>query len=184
MSNFDARRLATLIEPHLEALFRAAFRLARNKPDAEDLVQETCVRACQRISTLDESAQVKAWLLRVMYNVFVDVTRRAKRSPIIVVEGRADPVASFPGADPDPEESASRTDREEQLQRAWTRLKKDQRVLLALRAEGYGLSEIGEITAVAEEVLHARLYRARRSLARHIEDEEATESKPRMEFTK
>jgi RNA polymerase sigma-70 factor (ECF subfamily) len=153
MPNSDAKRFATLIEPHLGALFRAAFRFARNRPDAEDLVQETCVRACQRLSTLDESAQVKAWLLRVMYNLFVDGTRRAQRSPITVVERRADPVASFPGADPDPEESASMSEREEQLQRAWSRLGKDQRALLALRAEGHGLSDIAELTGVAENVV-------------------------------
>jgi RNA polymerase sigma-70 factor (ECF subfamily) len=180
----DARRFATLIEPHLEVLFRAAFRLARNKPDAEDLVQETCVRACQRISTFDQTAPVKAWLLRVMYNVFVDGTRRVQRSPTIVVRDGAGIVASSPGADPDPEELASRSDREALLQRAWSRLGAEQRALLALRAEGYRLSEIAEIAAVAENVVHARLYRARRSLARQIENEEVTKSKTRMESTK
>lgn len=184
MSESDAGRFANLIEPHLDALFRAAFRLARNTPDAEDLVQETCVRAYQRVSTLDESRQVKAWLLRVMYNVFVDEIRRAGRSPIMDLEDGADHVASFPGADPDPEESASTSEREEQLRRAWSRLGKDQRALLALRAEGYGLSEIAGFTGVAEDALSARLYRARRSFARHLKDEEATELETRLEFSK
>lgn len=48
MPNPDARLFATLIEPHLDALFRAAYRLARNRADAEDLVQESCVRAFER----------------------------------------------------------------------------------------------------------------------------------------
>jgi hypothetical protein len=48
--NPDARRFEILIEPHLDALFRAAYRLARNRADAEDLVQETCVRAYERIA--------------------------------------------------------------------------------------------------------------------------------------
>jgi DNA-directed RNA polymerase specialized sigma24 family protein len=42
------QRFHRLIEPHLDALFRAAYRLTRNRPDAEDLVQEACVRAFER----------------------------------------------------------------------------------------------------------------------------------------
>lgn len=76
------------------------------------------------------------------------------------------------------------SDREEQLQNAWSRLGRDQRALLALCAEGYGLSEIAEVIGVAEDALYARLYRARRSLARHLKDEGATESETRMGFSK
>lgn len=184
MANAGARLFKGLIEPHLDALFRAAFRLARNKPDAEDLVQETCVRACQRISTLDDSRNIKAWLLRVLHNVFVDGTRRSERSPVTGLKDGRNRVASFPSTDPDPEESTFIVQREEQLQRAWSKLDRDQRVLLALRAEGYGLSEIGEITGLATDALNARLYRARRSLARHLKDEEANEPEHRLELAK
>ena len=59
MSNSDGQRSRRLIEPHLDALFRAAFRLARNTADAEDLVQEACIRAYQRLSELDESRRVE-----------------------------------------------------------------------------------------------------------------------------
>lgn len=175
MSSSDARHFKGLIEPHLDALFRAAFRLARNQADAEDLVQETCVRACRRISELDESRHVKAWLLRVLYNVFVDAARRARRSPVTSLGNDSDPVSSSPCPDPGPEESACTSQREEQLDRAWLKLDRGQRVLLALRAEGYGLSEISEFTSVPIDVLNARLYRARQSFARHLRDEETDE---------
>jgi len=173
MSNSDTRRFDSLIEPHLDALFRAAFRLARNRADAEDLVQETCVRACRRISKLDESRHVKAWLLRVLHNVFVDAARRARRSPVRSLGDGRDPVRLSPCTDPGPEESACTSQREEQLQRAWSKLDRGHRVLLALRAEGYGLSEIAEFTSVPIDALNARLYRARQSFARHLRDEEA-----------
>lgn len=184
MSNSNARHFKGLIEPHLDALFRAAFRLARNKPDAQDLVQETCVRAYQRISTLDESRHVKAWLLRVLHNVFVDGARRARRSPVTSLTDDMDRVTSSPCTDLNPEESAYASQREEQLQRAWSKLGRGQRALLALRAEGYGLSEIAEITGLAMGPLNARLYRARQSFARHLKDEEANEPENRMGLAK
>lgn len=181
MPKSDARRLAGLIEPHLNALFRAAFRLARNKPDAEDLVQETCIRACQQISTLDESRHIKAWLLRVLYNLFVDGARRVRRSPVTSLVEGTDRVASFADTGPDPEELTYTSQREEQLQRAWSKLSRSQRALLALRAEGYRLSEIADAIGLANDAVSARLYRARQSFARNLKDEEASEPDNRME---
>ena len=184
MSNSRAQRFKGLIEPHLDALFRAAFRLAHDEADAEDLVQETCVRACQRISELDESRHIKAWLLRVLHNVFVDGVRRARRSPVMTLENAADRVTSSPCTDPNPEELACTSQQEEDLHRAWLKLDRGHRALLALRAEGYRSSEIAEITGHTPDALYARLYRARQSFARHLEDEQAKESGNRLEFAK
>lgn len=182
MPNADARRFKALVEPHLDALFRAAFRLSRNQADAEDLVQETCVRAYLSIGELRESQAVRAWLLRVLHNLFVDIMRHARRAPIVSREDCADPVNASP--DLNPEESASATEREEQLQRAWLRLDRGHRGLLALRAEGYTLPEIREITGLTMDVLNARLYRARRSFARHLTEEQGLSPGVRMEIAK
>jgi len=183
MPTADAHRFKGLIEPHLDALFRAAFRLARNRADADDLVQETCVRAYVRVAELRESQPVKAWLLRVLHNVFVDGARRARRSPVTAVQDDAD-LASSACPDPNPEERAGMTQREEQLHRAWLKLDRGHRALLALRAEGYGLSEIAEITGLPAEALNARLYRARVSLARSLNQERAAEAGIRREKVK
>ena len=180
MSSTNAFSFKRLVEPHLDALYRAAFRLVRNDAEAQDLVQETCIRAYQRISELDESRHVKGWLLRVLHNVFVDETRRARRSPVTSLEEVG--ASSSPCLDPGPEEATYARQREEQLARAWSKLERDQRALLALRAEGYGLSEIAEITGAAVTALSARLYRARQSLARYLEQE--AESEHRREVAK
>lgn len=184
MPNADARRFKALIEPHLEALFRAAFRLSRNKADAEDLVQETCVRAYLRIGQLRESQPVKAWLLRVLHNVFVDGVRRARLAPVADPGDGEGTAASPANTGPNAEESAYTTQREEQLHRAWSRLDRGHRALLALRAEGYTLAEIGEITGLAMDALNARLYRARRSFARHLTEEQGLAPGTRMEIAK
>ena len=184
MSNSVGRRFTDLIEPHLDTLFRAAFRLTRNQGDAEDLVQETCARAFQCVPELDESRHVKGWLLRVLHNVFVDNTRRARRSPVTTLEEGTDCAASSPCSDPNPEESTYTAQREEQLEGAWAKLERGQRALLALRAEGYWLSEITEITGLTTTVLNARLYRARQSFARLLRDEQTNAPENRKEITK
>lgn len=171
MPGTDHTRFTALIEPHLEALFRAAWRLARNRADAEDLVQETCVRACERLGELRETGEVKAWLLRVMHNLFIDGARRARNSPLQVTGDGPDHALANPG--PTPEESLDRDQHLARLERAWVRLEHGHRVLLALRAEGYTLAEISEITHIAIDALTMRLYRARQNLARRLQQEPA-----------
>ena len=175
------QQFKALIEPHLDALFRAAYRLARNRADAEDLVQEACVRAFDHIGELREHEPVKGWLLRVLHNSFVDGRRRAKRSPI-VSRGETD-VEAFASTSPSPEDSACTAQREELLQRAWLRIDRGHRALLALRAEGYSLSEIAHITGLQIDVLNSRLYRARQSFALHLRAEPVLHA-ARMEIAK
>lgn len=171
MTGTDHNRFTALIAPHLEALFRAAWRLTRNRADAEDLVQETCVRACERLGELYGTGQVKAWLLRVMHNLFVDGVRRARISPVEAAGDGPDHAVASPG--PTPEESLDQQQRLAQLEQAWSRLERGHRALLALRAEGYTLAEISEITHIAMDALTMRLYRARQSLARCLQHETA-----------
>ena len=178
MPNADAERFATLIEPHLDALFRAAYRLARNRADAEDLVQETCVRAFGHNALPRDPRLVKPWLLRVMHNLFIDGVRRAR----LVSSGDGES-AGPSAAHQSPEESLSTAQREDQLHRAWLKLDRNHRALLALRAEGYSVQEISEITGVDGEALNARLYRARRSLARYLAEHEPA-PRIRMETAK
>lgn len=182
MSNPDAKRFEILIEPHLDALFRAAHRLARNRADAEDLVQETCVRAYEHIAEPRDPQLIKPWLLRVMHNLFIDGVRRARVASL--ASSGDDEEAASSAAHQSPEESLSTAQREEQLHRAWLKLDRNHRALLALQAEGYSVKEISEITGVDGEALNARLYRARRNLARHLAAEHETAPRIRMEIAK
>ncbi len=182
MPRSDNKRFTSLVEPHLDALFRAAYRLTRNRADAEDLVQETCVRACERLDGLEDAGPVKSWLLRVMHNRFVDGARRARVSPIDVHADSAESTAPCPH--PTPEESLASAQRMAQLERAWQRLDRAQQALLALRAEGYTLPEISKITNIAVDALTMRLYRARQNLTRSLQQERAPSSTPFMEAVK
>ena len=62
MPGIDNKRFSALVEPHLEALFRAAYRLTRNRADAEDLVQETFAKAFAAPGRLQPGSNLGAWV--------------------------------------------------------------------------------------------------------------------------
>lgn len=76
----NAQADARLIEAELDLLHRLAFRLARHAVDAEDLVQETCLRAWRARDQLRRVADPRAWLCRILRNAWFDQCRRRHRS--------------------------------------------------------------------------------------------------------
>lgn len=163
-------RFDTLVAPHLGTLLRVAYRLVRNTSDAQDLVQETCVAACENPAGVGAAEHPVRWLLSVLHRRFVDRARRQMRSSLVPLD-EADAAVPLVCAQPGPEESLLQADSESALVNAYLQLEDIQRTLLVLRAEGYDLSEIQSITGLPKEVLRARLHRARRSLARHLDEQ-------------
>lgn len=151
---FDA-----LVAPHLAALFRSAYRLTGNRADAEDVVQEVCVRAFAHLEAMRALEQPKTWLLKIAYRVFVDGVRRRARSPVRA--GGEDFDAIRTSDDPTPEERVDAELTERRLLTAFAKLDREQRALLALQVEGYSLAELHAMTDLSTDVLKARLYRAR-----------------------
>ncbi|HEY9182353.1 MAG TPA: RNA polymerase sigma factor [Gammaproteobacteria bacterium] len=155
---------SALIAPHLAALFRSAYRLTGNRPDAEDLVQEVCMRAYAEIGTLRSFEQPKGWLFKVAYRAFLDGVRRRARSRVGATGEDFDATRFSDG--PTPEETTEAELAERRLLDAFGRLDRDQRALLALHVEGHTLAELQAITDLSTDVLKARLYRARVRLGR------------------
>jgi RNA polymerase sigma-70 factor, ECF subfamily len=162
---FDAQ-----VAPHLPTLLRVAYRLVRNRADAQDLVQETCVAACENPDAFGTADHPVRWLLRVLHNRFIDRARSRKRVQLVPLDD-ADSVQQLVSAMPGPEEELLHSDAQRALARAFLQLEEVQRTLLVLRIEGYDLAEIESITGIQREVLRARLHRARNSLARHLQQQ-------------
>jgi RNA polymerase sigma-70 factor, ECF subfamily len=160
---------ARLIAPNLDALFRAAFRLTNHRADAEDLVQDVCVRALGRPDSVRGAASPRAWLLKTQYHVFVDGTRRRKRSPLAATGEDFDAMRA--AEQPSVEDATESELGARRLLAAWRELERDQRALLALHAEGYTLAELEVITDLTTDVLKARLYRARVRLGKLLSAE-------------
>ncbi|HZF28741.1 MAG TPA: RNA polymerase sigma factor [Gammaproteobacteria bacterium] len=164
-------RFAALVEPHYEVLYRAAYRLTRSTHDAEDLAQEVCVRAYPRLAELETLEQPRAWLLRVMYRLFVDWTRRYERTHVESME--TVDLSALESDEAGPAELAELLLDGRHLDSAWRKLDSEQRGLLALHdVEGYTLAELGGITGLKEGTLKSRLHRARVRLGKLLRREQ------------
>jgi RNA polymerase sigma factor (sigma-70 family) len=172
MKTTPHEQFSRLIAPHLDALFRAAYRLAGNRADAEDLVQDVCVRAYANLGAMTALDQPKSWLLKIQYRVFVDGARHRERSPLRTTGEDLD--ATAVSAEPGPDEVAEATLAEARILQACSRLDHEQRALLALQVEGYSLAEMQSITDLSTDVLKARLYRARVRLGKLLGAERKT----------
>jgi RNA polymerase sigma-70 factor (ECF subfamily) len=160
---------------YLDALYRMARRLTRRPADAEDLVQETYARALRGAATFTQGTNLRAWLFRVLRNVFLDGVRR---------EGRGIPVDA--GADPDgaPDPAASgdgwlRGDAElerlrhvvgEEIEEALGTLPEEARMVVLLDVEGLAEAEIAEVMGCAPGTVKSRLHRARAALRARLGD--------------
>ena len=154
----------------VEQIYRVAYRLTGNSHDAEDLVQDVCERALRKAPEVASSDDLRRWLLRVLYNRFVDGTRHRQRSPLVAADTHSGEAAAKLEA-PDSESLAVQSQEESALIRAWNRLEQEQQMLLLLRAEGYDLDEISGIVEIDKPALSSRLHRARSSLAKYLEQE-------------
>jgi RNA polymerase sigma-70 factor (ECF subfamily) len=173
MSEAVEQRFASLVQPHFAALYRAAMRLTRRRADAEDLVQEVCLRAYSRLDDLRAVTSSRAWLMRALYHLFIDATRRKRRQSSISLPG--DDAAGAPlSEEAGPERLAEAGRMHERLAAVWDRLDAEQKALLSLHAEGHDLEELAAIFAVNKNALSARLHRARQRLAKLLAADEAT----------
>src|SRR6266545_4632964 len=77
----DQAEFAELAMPYMSALYSAALRMTRNPSDAEDLVQETYLRAYRGFGGFREGTNLKAWLYKILTNTFINTYRAKKRRP-------------------------------------------------------------------------------------------------------
>ena len=140
-----------------------AYRLAGNVHDADDLVQETFVRAVPRLDQLDpETADVGAYLFTTLRNLFLKQVERTKRQqPMAEVP---EPVLPTPIED-DPERGTLLRRQQDEVRLANARLQPRQRLVLALRElEDRSYAEIGELVDMKENAVAQLIFRARESL--------------------
>ena len=95
----DADAFRVLVERHSRALFRLAYRMTGNEQDAEDVVQESFLRAYRQLAQFDERASFGTWLYRIAANCSLDLVRsRKRRSEQLALRRRAGDGRSHGGA--------------------------------------------------------------------------------------
>src|SRR6516162_11249504 len=77
----DQAKFAEQAMPYMSALYAAALRMTRNPADAEDLVQETYLRAYRGFEGFEEGTNLRAWLYRILTNTYINAYRAKQRRP-------------------------------------------------------------------------------------------------------
>lgn len=155
---------------HIPALYRSAFRWTGSVDRAEDLVQDLLIRLYPRLDELRGLDQVKPWVMRVMYRIFIDQLRRERSSPVqfgLEMEqgddGDGDTGLPAEGMEPDALVDQELT--QERIMEAWSKLSEEHRIVLALHdIEEYSLVEIAQMTDSPVGTLKSRVHRARARL--------------------
>jgi RNA polymerase sigma-70 factor (ECF subfamily) len=167
-------RFETLVRPHFDALYSAARRMTQSPHDAEDLVQEVCLKACARLEELELIEFRRAWLLKVLYHEFIDNQRRNGRSPVHIAptgtESEEPDLIAEGTAQPD--ELVDLEQRTERVLRAMRFLNADQCALLAMHdVEGFSIDELCRLTGMPAGTIKAQLHRTRMKLGRLLSND-------------
>jgi RNA polymerase sigma-70 factor (ECF subfamily) len=158
--------------PHLQALYSAAVRLTRNERDAEDLVQDSLLRAYRFFDSFEAGTNCKAWLFRIMTNVFCNRYREREREQEILSEAKSSDAnleQFFGGVEGGRDVETALLGRlvSEDVERALAEVPEDFRIAVVLAdLEDFSYKEIAEIMECPAGTVMSRLYRGRKILQR------------------
>ena len=161
----DHTRFEELILPHLDAAYNLARWLTRDVNDAEDVVQDACVRALKYVGSLNNTG-ARAWFLTIVRHAFYDWCKRNRPAEIARDDGTAIDMAVDPAA-VDPVQALLRTVESKALANAIASLPLGYREVLILRElEEMSYKEISRIADIPIGTVMSRLARARGLLQR------------------
>lgn len=171
-SDFDREAL-----PHLDALYSAAYYMTRNERDAEDLVQETFLKAFRHFDKYEVGTNCKAWLFRILTNTFLNKNRRSVREMSFIDEvevgDQADAVTTRDASAHmlDPEASFVSRMMSDTVREALESVPPDFRMAVILAdLQDFSYKEIAEVMDCPVGTVMSRIYRGRRLLQKKLLD--------------
>lgn len=172
----DREAFRVLVERHSRSVFRLAYRMTGNEQDAEDVVQESMLRAYKQLSKFDDRASFGTWLYRITANCSLDLVRSKKRRAqhqSAAPEGDPEmdnPVLTVPSPDPNPERLALSGEVRERLSAAMGELSATERSAFVLRHfEGLSIEDISRVLECQPGAAKHSVFRAVQKLRRALE---------------
>mgnify|MGYP000999680559 FL=1 len=163
--------------PLLDQLYGGALRLTRNPADAEDLVQETYIKAFQAFDSFTQGTNLKAWMYRIMTNLYITNYRKAQRRP---TQTSAEEITDYQLLSSASHESQGLESAEvealkklptSEISEALNALSEDYRMVVYYAdVEGLAYKEIAEIMGVPLGTVMSRLHRGRKKLREALKD--------------
>jgi RNA polymerase sigma-70 factor (ECF subfamily) len=162
---------------YMPALYSAALRMTRNPADAEDLVQETYLKAYRSFSSFEQGTNLKAWLYKILTNSFINTFRAKKRRPSETELGELEDLYLYKrvsatntlGRSAEDEVLEKLTDNE--VKEALEALPDAFRMAVILSdIEGFSYQEIAEITGAPTGTVMSRLHRGRKALQKALHE--------------
>jgi len=173
----DQATFAEQAMEHMPSLYAAAMRMTRNRSDAEDLVQETYLKAYRAFGSFQEGTNLRAWLYRILTNTFINIYRAKKRRP---EESDLDEVEDLylyrrlgaleaAHAGRSAEDEVLDTFTEVEVKESIEALPAQFRMAVLLAdVEGFQYKEIAEILDVPIGTVMSRLHRGRKALQKSL----------------
>ena len=163
--------------PYLDQLYGAALRMTRNSSDAEDLVQDTYMKAFAAFNQYQDGTNLKAWLYRILTNTFINSYRKKQRQPMqadsdSVEDWQLHRAASHDSVGlPSAEDFALDSLPDSEIKSALQELSEDRRLAVYLAdVEGFSYKEIAEIMDTPLGTVMSRLHRGRAQLRELLAD--------------
>lgn len=153
-----------LISPHMSNLFKVAYQYTGTKHDAEDLLQDLLEYLYTKQAQIRQVEKLKPWLMRCLYNRFIDLYRKKQRQPNLedIDDDKVQPL--FRHTD-----NHQQDDHNKEIVTAMNKLTADQRALVTLHdINGHTLPELSKIMNIPLGTLKSSLHRARATLKQHI----------------
>jgi len=167
--NGESQAFDFLVKRHEAKTFRVAFRITRNREDAEDVVQESFLKAFKHLDRFQEKSSFSTWLTRIAINEGLMSLRKTRAGrEVSVYDMKSEAEDLFPLQTPDrgknPGEIYEQLEAERILCEAMSHLSAESRTVVRLHLEERTVREIAEILGLGISALKSRLLRARRKL--------------------
>jgi RNA polymerase sigma-70 factor, ECF subfamily len=178
MSERDRERFKADALPLLDSLYAGALRMTRNPADAEDLVQETMLRAYRAFDRFEEGTNPKAWLFRILTNAYINVYRKRQREPQQISSEEVEDFDLYRELklhdaqyDETPERVVLDSLVDSDILQAIEDLPEQFRLAVMLSdIEGFSYAEMAEIMDVPMGTVMSRLHRGRKALQKRLWD--------------